>query len=112
MRKKYGTPEQVKAWDALHNAINRGHLEHRPCEVCGALPAEAHHPDYAQPLHVQWLCDDHHTEAHGRRRGSKSALVPVAHRLRAEGRTYEEIATLLGVTKGTVYKWINRPTYR
>lgn len=110
--KKYHTPAHTKAWDATHNAVRRGHLAPEPCEECGASPAEAHHPDYAQPLKVQWLCGDHHAVAHGRRRATKAALVPVALRLRAEGRTYQEIAALLGVTKGAVHKWINRPDYR
>jgi hypothetical protein len=29
-------------------ALERGTLERKPCEVCGATPAETHHDDYSQ----------------------------------------------------------------
>ena len=34
------------------------------CEVCGAGPVHSHHPDYARPLTIQWLCPKHHKEVH------------------------------------------------
>lgn len=39
-------------------------LERKPCEVCGAEKAEAHHEDYTKPLDVNWLCKRHHAERH------------------------------------------------
>lgn len=39
-------------------------LERKPCEVCGAAKAEAHHDDYSKPLDVRWLCKRHHAEVH------------------------------------------------
>lgn len=30
---------------------------------------EAHHPDYAKPLRVIWLCKVHHENVHGKRKG-------------------------------------------
>lgn len=39
-------------------------LDRKPCEVCGAEKAEAHHQDYDFPLDVMWLCRRHHIEWH------------------------------------------------
>lgn len=44
-------------------AIKMGRLIQKPCQVCGGK-AEAHHLDYAKPLHVEWLCKEHHREVH------------------------------------------------
>lgn len=35
----------------------------QPCEVCGKK-AQKHHPDYNEPLKVQWLCRKHHMDLH------------------------------------------------
>lgn len=43
---------------------SRGHLIPQPCTSCGASPAEKHHPDYAQPLNVTWLCRLCHLALH------------------------------------------------
>jgi len=42
------------------NAIRDGRLHKRPCSVCGDKKVNAHHDDYAKPLDVRWLCDNHH----------------------------------------------------
>jgi hypothetical protein len=34
-----------------------------PCEVCGNVRAENHHPDYEKPLEYRRLCRQHHVEA-------------------------------------------------
>jgi len=39
-------------------------LGSRPCEVCGEVKTDKHHPDYTQPLDVIWLCRLHHKEEH------------------------------------------------
>lgn len=63
-----------KAWEArnkhkksangkVRTAIKRGILKTMPCIQCGEK-AEAHHPDYAKPLDVVWLCSSHHAELH------------------------------------------------
>jgi hypothetical protein len=44
--------------------IKRGNLTRKPCEVCGAEPADAHHDDYNHPLDVRWLCRSHHQRWH------------------------------------------------
>ena len=45
-------------------AIKTGKIVPRPCEVCGAAKAQAHHDDYNKPLEVRWLCREHHEEWH------------------------------------------------
>lgn len=56
-------PERRRAQNAVNNAIRDGKLKPLECFVCGNK-AEAHHPDYSQPLDVMWLCDKHHKETH------------------------------------------------
>ena len=46
------------------NAIRDGKLVNQPCEVCGDLIVHAHHDDYAFPMQVRWLCNEHHNEWH------------------------------------------------
>lgn len=57
-------PERVNAITLLNNALKSGRLTRQPCEVCGAAPAEGHHPDYSKPLEVRWLCRDCHKKLH------------------------------------------------
>lgn len=57
-------PHKRKATVAVNNALRRGKLKRMPCEVCGKVKSEAHHPDYSKPLEVQWLCRQHHVEVH------------------------------------------------
>lgn len=57
-------PERRKAHMAVQYALRSGRLERLPCWVCGDEGAEAHHPDYSQPLDVVWLCPLHHRRAH------------------------------------------------
>lgn len=45
-------------------AMRTGRLNRQPCERCGSLKAEAHHPDYDKPLDVKWLCRKCHSEEH------------------------------------------------
>lgn len=56
-------PKRDKARNAVSNAIRDGRLQKQPCFICGC-EAEAHHPDYDQPLDVVWLCMPHHKEVH------------------------------------------------
>jgi hypothetical protein len=48
-------------WKA-RNAVLSGIIRRQLCH-CGAR-AEMHHPDYAKPLDVVWLCRVHHRELH------------------------------------------------
>lgn len=49
------------------NAILSGRLKRKACEKCGVKKTEAHHPDYARPLYVKWLCKRCHRELHSRK---------------------------------------------
>jgi hypothetical protein len=55
-----------KAYARGHSAneLRQGELYRRPCEVCGAQPAECHHIDYSDPSRVMWLCTAHHRQTH------------------------------------------------
>lgn len=57
-------PMKRAAHIACGNAIRTGRLIRKPCEVCGAAKAQAHHDDYSKPLDVRWLCTTHHAEWH------------------------------------------------
>ena len=57
-------PKATWAHAALRSALRRGLIERGPCEVCGAVPTDGHHPDYDRPMKVQWLCRKHHRELH------------------------------------------------
>lgn len=63
---------QRQANHAVSNAIRDGKLQKKPCSICGAEPAEAHHEDYSDPLNVIWLCTTHHSRLHH----AKFSLVP------------------------------------
>lgn len=55
--------DRVLARKYVENAIKAGRMTPKPCSVCGKK-AEAHHPDYARPAHVIWLCRPHHKDVH------------------------------------------------
>jgi hypothetical protein len=42
----------------------RGHLTRQPCAHCLADGVERHHPDYAKPIDVVWLCRPCHLKLH------------------------------------------------
>lgn len=56
-------PERRAAHMKVLYAIRSGKMTPLPCWICGEK-AEAHHPDYSQPLDVVWLCPVHHKQAH------------------------------------------------
>lgn len=56
------------------NAIRDGKLIKQPCEVCSCDIVHAHHDDYAKPLEVRWLCDEHHNEWHRINGEGKNAI--------------------------------------
>lgn len=66
-------PIQFAANRALNNAIIRGEVERKPCEVCGEPESEGHHWSYEEKhwLDVQWLCRKHHAAEHRRLRREK-----------------------------------------
>ena len=56
------------------NAIRDGKLIKQHCEVCSCEIVHAHHDDYAKPLKVRWLCDEHHNEWHRINGEGKNAI--------------------------------------
>lgn len=56
--------QRIEARRIAMYAVQRGELEKKPCERCGALKVEAHHHDYSKPLDVEWLCKKCHNKEH------------------------------------------------
>lgn len=69
-QKKYivNNPEKYQAHLAVQRAIRSGDLVRRPCEMCGATRASAHHDDYSRQLDVRWLCHKCHMAWHSKMR--------------------------------------------
>jgi len=44
--------------------IRNGTIDKEPCAICGAEQAQAHHPDYNEPLLIAWLCPGCHRNIH------------------------------------------------
>jgi hypothetical protein len=65
------TPEQRRKNNARAYARSywlRGKLRQKPCRHCGESKTERHHPDYARPLFVIWLCRPCHLKLHANKR--------------------------------------------
>lgn len=85
-------PHKVKAHALARAARRRGDLVPEPCEVCGSLHVEGHHPEYAAPLALRWLCPTHHRQEHIRiRREAKAARLSVDELLETLRATPEPI---------------------
>jgi hypothetical protein len=57
--------EAAQAHQIVARAKRRGKPKPAPCAICGSRKhVEAHHPDYAEPLNVEWLCRNHHRQHH------------------------------------------------
>lgn len=74
-REKYKSvsTKKMTASNRLNNAVRDGHIKKKPCEICGAKKAEAHHDDYAYALDVRWLCAKHHNEWHAEHGEARNA---------------------------------------
>lgn len=57
-------PQKVRCRQIFRQEVKMGRIVPEPCEVCGAIPTEAHHPNYSKPFKVNWLCTTHHSEVH------------------------------------------------
>ncbi len=58
-------PERNRARQRIYYHRRAGNITPGICEICGTDKGiEAHHPDYSQPLLVNWLCSDCHRELH------------------------------------------------
>lgn len=80
-------PERAKARRMVNDALMSGRMSRRPCEVCGAAEAQAHHDDYSKPLEVRWLCRPHHDQHHTKERRA-AASRPASSRPRREPGTF------------------------
>ena len=49
---------------ATKEALKNGEIEKGNCYVCGVEKAEAHHPNYENPLEIVWACKKHHGVLH------------------------------------------------
>lgn len=120
----------------VQSAIEQGRLLKQPCSECGATGRiHAHHEDYTKPLDIIWLCGKCHNILHARKSGKriwseKPAGTPrpgckkyqpapkrevgeaEALRMRMDGMSYPEIARAIGVSTGSVYRWINNTHYQ
>lgn len=67
-RKTHPLKGSAKVKDRVRSYANayqkRGKLVPQPCQKCGANKVEKHHPDYSQPLKVEWLCRPCHLTLH------------------------------------------------
>jgi hypothetical protein len=64
--KNYQKYWATKTWcrNIARVAKRNGFFKKEPCEVCGNIEVEIHHPDYTEPYMIQWLCHKHHHELH------------------------------------------------
>lgn len=71
-------PLKLAAYVVFHKALRDGLLV-RPeaCGECGKpCTPQGHHADYAQPLHVAWLCPACHRAKHPGPRGPRRPPLP------------------------------------
>ena len=58
-------PDRVRARQRIYYHKKVKNLIPGSCKICGTKEGiEAHHPDYSQPLKVEWLCSKCHRELH------------------------------------------------
>jgi hypothetical protein len=67
-------PERRKAQHLANNALRSGRITKKTrCERCERkVKLEKHHPDYSQPLLLEWLCKPCHAIADAERRLSEA----------------------------------------
>ena len=66
-RNNYRQPNEIikrKARQIAERRLKIGILIKEPCQLCGKSKAEKHHPNYADPKNIVWLCKSCHTEMH------------------------------------------------
>ena len=57
-------PEKTLARLQVHEALRKGTLTRKDCEVCGEEKTQSHLYDYNKPLKIRWLCQLHHRMTH------------------------------------------------
>lgn len=55
---------KIQQRDKLRVAVRSGKIIKKSCLECGENKTQAHHPDYAKPLEVIWLCTTCHANQH------------------------------------------------
>ena len=73
-------PGARDAHKQIEQAVHAGRLVRQPCAVCGATPAQGHHPSYADPLVITWLCARHHKQLHATIRLQQTAEKQIISR--------------------------------
>lgn len=132
-------PQKVKAHSIVNEAIRTGKLvKPTKCSFCNLeKKVQAHHEDYEKPLEITWLCSTCHSNLHKQKRiengfqykpqkqyikkgynnKGKSKPYKKDHRytqaieLRQQGKTYQQIADITGISNSQIYKWLNNPDY-
>jgi len=65
---EHPTPAQVReAWRIFRKELRAGRItKPTTCSWCGVTPKRlhGHHPDYARPLMVVWVCPSCHSKHH------------------------------------------------
>jgi transposase-like protein len=58
--------DKMAAYEYVRKAIKEGTIKRpRICSVCGSSgDIVQHHPNYARPLHVRWVCQSCHQKIH------------------------------------------------
>ena len=98
------TTIQQRAQYASRRAILRGELIKEPCQECGEIRVEAHHPDYDHPLLVEWLCRPHHGRREHINHGNSKTMPELRRAIKLFG-SREAVAHEIGVGGQTVYRW-------
>ncbi len=64
-RKKYR--DIVRAYNKTKTDEFKKANPRKPCECCGNLNSQKHHPDYSNMMKVEYLCWKHHLEKHNKK---------------------------------------------
>jgi hypothetical protein len=72
-------------------AYKEGRLAVQPCSICGDPQGHGHHPDYAKPFDVIYLCHRHHMQLHHRLNLRWRELDSKRYTLRFHNRALAEI---------------------
>jgi hypothetical protein len=70
-------PHYLNARNVAWSLFNRGVIIKENCKLCDSPDSEMHHPDYAKPKDVVWLCKKCHHEFHILERRIKKGFAPI-----------------------------------
>ena len=98
-----------RAHELVCQALKSGQLVRQPCEICGDPKGQPHHPNYNEPLRVEWLCRRHHMQHHhGRNSEWYSAILRGPLRFEFDGKTLSatQWAAQTGISDSIIYSRI------